>query len=1198
MTLGSTLPWRACSPLGRIQHRLSRPALGTSRLVGHYNLLRAQSTGHGVAKPPASAPPRHDPSTEDAATNASSSLIDRLSRIPVRRHGAWDPVVLKPIDQVPHKREYREGLQRDHRALTQQARLESNRKQLQAGDWRVILQNLIKWSPTHVRMQDGTKVIIPKQSAELLLSDHRNNVWNIKSRTKCSMTLYRQTEDAVEAVGEGEAVVKGGDGGDGASSQREDLDPFIMLRGQPTAISAAVDDILKVTKKVTIVKVQGINQTVLHDGQRSPPSAGAPLSPAVTATTISHYQAPVPSRPYTLNMRADRIPRPKEWTIATFQQYIGALTMARPHGSLGRKLYADGEAHRNTVVRQIFSVFDDPAASAAVSSPAFKLALSYLVRCGETFLKDAQALFDRVTSLGLPMDTEVYNLMAETAVISKNLLAFECTISQMVLHGHKPDLRTWLLFLRIIEAEEVRRYILQAMDTKNFFSHPGAATRVATEMADHDVYRAIQLGQDVDTFVTGLRGLYGPNWRLNTRAANRYLDVFGRYSKFDESKQLLEYMFATERGKPNAVTLNTIITHCKKQNKILLALDFIRMFDEQGCNVADGVTFHLLFECARRTKKPHLLGAIWRYAHMLQMTSGRMRHRGIALLGGADEEVLYMTRRLGRLWEAPNGCSITKAEFFEDLLLVDYTTTLAKKLGRETKTGVDVKAKTTGKQSSPPPHAASHTTSDNTPQRPSSNPAPVEELAQTPSLHPNEQFSSAIPIPKTEDKTIKPDATGGGEQTRAPPLTAAQKYELYAEWAFKKAKKHGPAVPLGEFLQEAIARDLALHRLAHEGGDTLSVQGPALADMFRPVEMPIVMLGRKRFEIGSLPGWLVQKREEEGKREEEKREVVGGVSDAAREEPAEGLLQKPMLANTEPTTEGKENDPDLAPTMATRETTAPTDEQQLPLVESEPAALEKANEEKQPKESVPPSQTTRGAKAHQDFDEDETPTLMSSQATHLPTERGGLVCRKQDEDLNLEDLWGGGLLSASQESEWDGEQARKGMTGGRSVAPGEAEGPRALGKDPRQSQKQMSSQVTPVAKEEEPVGSRHDENGGLDEMLGDLMDSEWSKMQTQQGTREKPVERPDASQQDEQSPQQSPKPMASQATPLVTDQQPMGHQQDKESGPHDVLGDLMRSEWDKLQERRGTTKGPGQSPKRRPSQVRHLAEEENAVHSR
>ncbi|KAK4038438.1 hypothetical protein C8A01DRAFT_17466 [Parachaetomium inaequale] len=778
MTLGSALPWRACSPLGRIQHqhrrRLGLAALENPRTVRHGAHFRALSTGTGTdATKPAK------PSAENSAAAASlSSLIDRLRRIPVQPHGDNESVLVKPVTPYPHPREDHEALQKHHRALTQQLRLENYLEHHRGGDWRAILQNLIKWTPTQTRRQD-LKVIIPRHSAALLSTDHERNLWNIRSRTGCDMALCRPTDEGAH------------------------MDPYVILSGQPTAISAAVDDILKTTKGVTVVNMQGPPQMGLHGDQTGVDGS------AVTRTIIRPHQMSVPCRSYELKTRADGIPRPSEWTAEAFQQYTAALVKGHMPASRARRLYPRGVTHKDAVMRQLHAVFNDPAASAAVSLPALKLVLRHLAAAGETHINDSRALIERVETLGLRMDTGIYNLLAETAVYAKHMLAFECTLSRMIIHGHRPNIRTWLLFLRLVESEEIRRYILQAMDTKNFFWDPATVIRVSEIMADHDAYRAVQQGQDWDAFLAGLRELYGPEWRLHERAATKYLDVFGRYSKFDDMRRLLEYMFSSSHARPNAVSLNTIITHCKHQQKVGLAVAFVRMFDERGYSVANRITLHLLFKLARKKRKPHLLSAVWRYAHRRDMTDYDMRDLGIRLLAGRHE-LSQLIDRIRGLWEEPHNCKISKQEFIENLLLCDY------QVG----------------------------------QTASSNAQPLATSGRTTTKKP--------PRDPPDDATAAPgEETALQQQQARSSMSAAEMYDLYAKAMSKKAEEWAPAMPLGAFLQAALDCDRGLHKLREERPEAYN----GLPVDMHPVELPIAKRGAG--VTNAMLRWLADKKMKE-----------------------------------------------------------------------------------------------------------------------------------------------------------------------------------------------------------------------------------------------------------------------------------------------------------------------------------------------
>ncbi|KAK3301418.1 uncharacterized protein B0H64DRAFT_383466 [Chaetomium fimeti] len=855
MTLGSALPWRTCSsPLGRIQHRICFSALKSRPVGGHGAFFRPQSTNTDPKGPLEPVLPTRERSAEDAAASALTSLISRLGHIPIRPQIAHESIVVKPVAaQYPHKREAREALHKHHRALTQQLRLDKQRRQDRDGDWRTILQHLMKSTLPHAKSDSRIKVIIPKHSIEFLLSDHRKSLWNIKARTGCAINLYRPSDEGAN------------------------LDPYVTLGGQPAAISTAVDDILKVTKGITVVNT-GEPQGNGQDGSQADqaPADGSGGS-AFTATIIQPHHMSVPWRPYKLDMRVDQIPRPSEWTTEAFEQYVAALTMGEVDAGIGRRLYPPGKTHKKAVVQQLREVFNNSDASDAVSIPALNMALRYLTADGATYLSVAEELIDRATKLDLRMDANIYNLLAETAVQSKNLLAFETTVSQMIVNGHKPNLRTWLLFLRLVEVEEIRRYIIQAMGIKGLLSDPMTVTQVSGIMADHDAYRAVQQGQNLDAFIAELHELYGAGWKLHQRAACRYLDVLGQYGKFDESKQLLEYMFKCSNGLPNDVALNTILTHCKNQRKVDLAVAFVRMFDERGRNVADQITFKLLYEMARQIQKPQLLGAVWRYAHRVGMTNHQMRDHGIKLLAGHKYLLFRLTKLMRGMWAEPHNCRIGMQEFIETLLLCDYDMSRFK----------SKIAQGRPKKKRNPPKAALPSTSD-APDALDDAPSGSEKarLNSEPDgpsgSSPDESHSGSTRIPGG-----KADGVEGGDGEQVTTVYAAEAYDLFARAMHKGFRKVKPAVPLGTLLQAALDCDRRLNLLSRQ--EKKSVPGMGVpVDMF-PLKLPVVRVGEKELESKARLRWLTEKTNQERAARAKAKEsgfahVTQGTAEAAEEE--------------------------------------------------------------------------------------------------------------------------------------------------------------------------------------------------------------------------------------------------------------------------------------------------------------------------
>jgi hypothetical protein len=306
-------------------------------------------------------------------------------------------------------------------------------------------------------------------------------------------------------------------------------------------------------------------------------------------------------------------------------------------------LYPTGKSHDEAVVKQLHEVLNDPATQRALSPEAFKSALAFVTRKGHMYRPHVRAFFVRMEVLNMPMDTEVFNMLAESAVKGRDLRSFSTVIRLMINRGFQPDLYTWILFLRLIKSEEVKRYILHAMNHRGLLDRPTAIRQIAREMAPQDIDRALQQGKDLESFLSHQEGLYGPGW-LSIGAANKIVDFLGRYGKFDMCADFVDIMATTEVARPDVVTLNTILTHCKVQNDLHRAVDFLSRFERQLASpvTPNAITYHLLSELGWRHKLPHVTGIIWRYSCLVNQTSNRMRFRAAKLLTGLKKPGLSL----------------------------------------------------------------------------------------------------------------------------------------------------------------------------------------------------------------------------------------------------------------------------------------------------------------------------------------------------------------------------------------------------------------------------------------------------------------------------------------------------------------------------------------------------------------------------
>ncbi|KAK1770965.1 putative pentatricopeptide repeat domain-protein [Phialemonium atrogriseum] len=539
------------------------------------------------------------------------TLVDRLVTLPVRQHGPRESVLVEPRIEYPHRRETQRSERRNHQGITAQLRLERIRAAQSAPppNWRAVLHTLTVWTPKY--SEDTVEVVLPEDAASLLFSDAVDNIWDIQSRTGVTMKIE--------------------------SGAAKDGPQTLLLSGDRRAIDKAIEDILSVTKKITSVL---LSRPVDRSGSLYP------LEGQETSSTppVSIWDGQTSfARPYALTRRAEDIPRPSSWTKRSLEEYVIALTMGRLPPTLASTIYPKGMSHDEAVIQQLHQTFNDPTARPALSSSAFKMALAFMARKGHTFRPHSRALFVRMEMFGMRMDTEVFNLLAESAVKARDLRSFSMTTNLMVKRGHRPNLRTWILFLRLIKSEEVKRYILHAMNHTELLDSPSAAREVAKEMASHDIDRAIQQGKDLQTFLTDQDALYGSDW-LSRDAGNKIIEILGRHGRFDDCGDFLDVMSRSIPGGPDVVALNTALTHCKVQNDLHRAVDLLERFDnsnnsnntaeqqQRGAAVPDAITYHLLSELGWRHKLPHVTGLVWRYSCLVNKTSYRMRRRAADLL--------------------------------------------------------------------------------------------------------------------------------------------------------------------------------------------------------------------------------------------------------------------------------------------------------------------------------------------------------------------------------------------------------------------------------------------------------------------------------------------------------------------------------------------------------------------------------------
>ncbi|KAK4669172.1 uncharacterized protein QC763_200650 [Podospora pseudopauciseta] len=657
MSLGVTQPWRAWSQRSRIPRfywsssAAIVPFSGYQRAFFHAGRSNLAKT---TPKPANNARPSAHASAKAAATKNAQNLVSRLEILPYQPHGAI-PVTVDYLGTNPSWGSRQKQASKHRAALKAAQHIDERHKRV--SDWRLILETLLKQTPILDHDILVVKVRLPDDGFKRLEDDFHDNFWDICSRTGCRMRLYTTTNR--KRTGPVPSVWESGLKGLEWSATQE---KFILIFGGLDNVTAAYNGVVRAVKGGILVGTR--TEDNWEDLLQLSPKTVEELSLRIAgpkakdskqrkdSTTEMQFRKPVSRprelarfheihpEPYRLAVRADQIPplEPGEiWTKASFLRYVRRLVGGQLTPGEHRFLYGnegDEQAtHVDVVVRQLQRAFYDEECVDAVSLPALKDALRYLAQSphGSRFTHVPGGLVRRVKSLGLKLDADVFNWVAQFAVKSKHLRAFQRTLSAMVREGHAPNFKTWFLFLRIIKAEDVRRYILRAMNTKGYLTDPECMRRIYAEMAGLDLHRALELKQDFQSFLQSQRDLYGPDWRLTVWIGNILIHKYGASGQLNNLFQVLEAMIAAGE-RPDIITLNTILSHCRDQRKLGLAMSTLGFFSKHSLAQPDEITYRLLFSMAWTSRRLHLTTYIFRHAVLAGFDSHLMRSRVATLL--------------------------------------------------------------------------------------------------------------------------------------------------------------------------------------------------------------------------------------------------------------------------------------------------------------------------------------------------------------------------------------------------------------------------------------------------------------------------------------------------------------------------------------------------------------------------------------
>lgn len=562
-------------------------------------------------------------------------LLDRLAGLPVRAHGVRDPVLVPPVTEYPNARETHIAAWRRRNAILHQQWLEDRRREngvKLSGNWRLILRRLHSNTPEDAIQctANEAKIFVPNKDSFLHTPDGESFVASTRRETGCTVVDWEDGEDM----------------------------PCLLLRGAKDRVADAINRIVRVDNMVKIVACSGSTNITLFD-------ATVPPVPGTWDTLTEGFHILLGEDVYYTEHDVSLLPVPSEWQPSSLLDYVKTLVQSRMKLDCQRITYRDGMTHEAAVSRRLLEVFCSGVPDSALTIEAVNLALTYMCRDNIPYTYPLR-FFSRMKAR-IPFNIHTYNILFDAVSRQKDPVEFHRHLLDMLRDGFQPTFYTWLLFFRLFEAEEVKRYVLHVMKSKNLLLARGSMAILSHEMIEHDVYRALKLGHSLDTFLASQNGLYGPHW-LNVRSGTRLLDVLGRYGRFKDMMRIVDMIFAStlEETIPAKRALTAILVHCQHYGSAHNAIQFLGMFEKRGVH-PDKYGWEALFQLMSQGRKPHQLSIVWRYALLSNNSSWKMRREAIRLLFNKKVPTLvrHLTQERNHL---PPGLRT----FLMDLLALDY----------------------------------------------------------------------------------------------------------------------------------------------------------------------------------------------------------------------------------------------------------------------------------------------------------------------------------------------------------------------------------------------------------------------------------------------------------------------------------------------------------------------------------------------
>ncbi|CAM1500790.1 Fc.00g099520.m01.CDS01 [Cosmosporella sp. VM-42] len=395
----------------------------------------------------------------------------------------------------------------------------------------------------------------------------------------------------------------------------------IVLRGKSSVLTAAADEIVRFCKEAEVYELGEVGTSDYKTKQLWPTIEGAPNAGAsLPEDKMDNIWVHKEYQPHWLTKPYEDIPKPEIWTQENFETYVATLTYGRIPSHLAIPFYgkrAQNGRHIDTEgirIRLIVEAFEDPAARPFITASVLKMAISLMA-----FKGGHRASASRLIALGeewgIPMDTDIFNVMLEGYAHKRDVGFFFRFLRRMEARYYQPNIRTWLLFLQLIKGDDERRQAIVAMYELGMFNHNATRKGIAEVMASQDAYSAFKAGTPLDAFLLDQKERYGSDW-CTVEAMNKIITELLRFHRKEDPriadcKKLIQ--IRSEAGQRIELsTINLLLSHAANTLHWDIALWAMSLFKPSGCE-PDQNTYAALMSLCIKSQSPHALGTVYFY---------------------------------------------------------------------------------------------------------------------------------------------------------------------------------------------------------------------------------------------------------------------------------------------------------------------------------------------------------------------------------------------------------------------------------------------------------------------------------------------------------------------------------------------------------------------------------------------------------